>query len=77
MNIPENFRYMNFHRVYGLTDFASRYYRALGREGWWVKGQTADKYIQCGECEPKCPQEIPIIKQLKETDKALGEKSEE
>ena len=72
VNIPENFKYMNYHRVYGLTEYASRYYQKLGTEGWWVPGKQAGDCIECGECETKCPQKIPIIKQLKETHKALG-----
>jgi predicted aldo/keto reductase-like oxidoreductase len=74
VNIPECFKYMNYHRVYGLTDYAARYYRALGREGWWVKGQQASACIKCGQCEEKCPQKISIIDQLKETHEVLGEK---
>jgi predicted aldo/keto reductase-like oxidoreductase len=29
-------------------------------------GQGADACQACGECEPKCPQAIPIIEKLKE-----------
>jgi len=32
----------------------------------------ADKCIECGECEPKCPQKIPIIESLKKTHEILG-----
>jgi uncharacterized protein len=32
----------------------------------------ANKCIECGECEPKCPQKIPIIESLKNTHKLLG-----
>ncbi len=32
----------------------------------------ADKCIECGECESKCPQKVPIIKSLKEAHKLLS-----
>jgi len=28
--------------------------------------------VECGECEPKCPQRIAIVAQLRETAEALG-----
>jgi predicted aldo/keto reductase-like oxidoreductase len=71
VGIPENFKLMNQHRVWGLTDLAKRGYRRLGpehREKWL----PASECVECGECEPKCPQKIPIIEQLKETAAALG-----
>lgn len=75
VNIPENFKYMNYYRVYGLADYARQAYAQLGQPGHWIKGLKAEACVQCGECEPKCPQHIPIIKQLEEVAKALGGRS--
>ena len=71
VNIPLNFRLMNYHKVYNLTDYAKEQYKQIGKVEW-MKGKGADACIECGKCEKKCPQHIPIIKQLKETQKALG-----
>jgi hypothetical protein len=74
VNIPENFKYMNLYRVYGIVDYARRAYaRLLNQPDSWPKGLKADACIQCGECEPKCPQHIPIIQQLEEVARTLGE----
>lgn len=69
VDIPGNFQLMNTYRLYGLLEHAQQEYREedLARN----KAQAA--YCQeCGECEPKCPQKISIMAQLKETDAALG-----
>jgi len=72
VGIPENFRLMNLHRVWGLTELAKEGYRKLGEEHP-EKWLPASACVECGECEPKCPQKIPIIAQLKETAEALGD----
>ncbi len=78
VNIPENFRYMNWYRVWGLEEEAKKAYARLSEEGVWtpwagqVKGLKAEACVECGLCEPKCPQNIPIIKQLKEVAATLG-----
>ena len=79
VNIPENFRLMNWHRVWGLTAEARDAYSKLSEEGFhaaWspqkITGLSAEHCIQCGVCEPKCPQNIPIRKQMKDVAEALG-----
>jgi predicted aldo/keto reductase-like oxidoreductase len=78
VNIPENFRYMNWFKVWNLEKEATDAYDKLGKDGHWTPwggatpGLKAEACIQCGECEPKCPQNIPIINQLEEVAKTLG-----
>jgi ferredoxin len=58
VNIPANFLAMNMARVYGLEEQArTQYQRMAGK---------ASYCIACGECEPACPQDIPIREQLRE-----------
>ncbi|GHV61074.1 aldo/keto reductase [Spirochaetia bacterium] len=70
VNIPEIFTIMNYHRVYHLTDFAKKSYAEIGKVDW-RKYENASKCVECGVCETKCPQSLPIRAQLKETHKVL------
>jgi uncharacterized protein len=71
VNIPEIFRMMNYYRIYHIEDFAREGYAQIGVNEW-VPGTRADSCIECGECEEKCPQNIEIIRQLKESHSILG-----
>lgn len=68
VEIPENFTALNYLRVYGLAEPSRRLYLELAGHQ-----QSADFCRQCGECEPKCPQQIPIVSRLEEAAGALGE----
>lgn len=79
VDIPANFSYMNYYRLYGLKDYARAQYRELSypndprvAPGAKPRGFRAEACLECGECEPKCPQHIPIIEQLKEVARTLG-----
>lgn len=78
VEIPGNFLLMNYYRVYGIKDYAAQQYAKLlkGEDVWLqnqrIVGKAASACVQCGECEPKCPQNIPIIEQLEEVDDTLG-----
>jgi predicted aldo/keto reductase-like oxidoreductase len=71
LNIPAIFTMMNYHRVYQLTDFAKKSYAEIGKFPW-TKYENAAACSECGECETKCPQKLPIREQLKETHKVLA-----
>ena len=71
VNIPLNFRIMNYHRVYGIMDYAKEQYAMIGKVDW-MKGKDASACIDCGICEEKCPQHLSIREQLRETHAVLG-----
>jgi len=71
VNIPQVFAAMNYYKVWDLKDYAKEIYRQIGKVSG-VKGLPADACVECGECESKCPQHIPIMEQLKESHATLA-----
>ena len=72
INIPRIFNIMNNHRVYEITDYARAEYKELMDGTSWIKSADASKCSECGACETKCPQKLPIVKQLKESHEVLA-----
>lgn len=66
VNIPQNFLLEGYYSRYGLQDWALDRYEGLGENG------KASNCVQCGECESKCPYELPIIKMLQNVANKLG-----
>jgi len=63
---------MILHRVYEVPEHAKNTYRALISGQSWLKSASATACTSCGACEKKCPQKLPIIKQLAETHATLA-----
>jgi len=78
VNIPENFRYLNWYKVWGLEEQARAAYAKMSADGFWtpwagnISGLKAEECLECGECIPKCPQNIQIIDQLQEAARVLA-----
>ncbi len=68
VSIPDVFSMVNTTAMFNSREATSRLYKAI----LVARGSGADACIECGECEPKCPQAIPIIETLKEAHELLG-----
>ncbi len=60
--IPDVLSAYNSSAMFDAKNAAAAVYRAFVL----AAGQGADACLDCGECEPKCPQAIPIAAKLKE-----------
>jgi uncharacterized protein len=69
--ISEVFAAMNYHRVWGLSEYARQRYAHLASEDSSAR-QDASLCEECGQCQEKCPQKIAIIEQLKESHRTLS-----
>ena len=65
INIPGVFLFEGYLRRYGLAGWAKDRYAALP-----VKASAC---IGCGECEPRCPYNLPIREMLKKSAEGFGE----
>ncbi|MDP6779116.1 MAG: aldo/keto reductase [Candidatus Latescibacteria bacterium] len=70
VNIPRIFKMYNDARVYGFGEQARKQYARWGDEAP-EGGNLADACAECGQCIEECPQDIPIIDQLKEAHELL------
>ena len=66
VDIPGNFRMLNNAAMFGKTDVTSMAYKT-----YMAEKQRASSCLKCGECEEKCPQQIPIREKLEEVRKVL------
>ena len=72
VNITRILKQLIHWQVYGW-DMAKRYYDMIGKSPI-SPGKNATACIECGDCEEKCPQGIPIIEKLKEAHEILATK---
>jgi uncharacterized protein len=66
--VPDVFSMVNTAAMFDSRAATSGLYKAI----LVSRGQAADACIECGDCEPKCPQSIPIRDVLREAHELLG-----
>lgn len=64
IDIPSNFLMEGYYSRYDLKDWALSRYNSME--------VNAKDCIQCGDCEPRCPYDLPIIEMLENVAEVLG-----
>ncbi|MEO1427661.1 MAG: aldo/keto reductase [Cyanobacteria bacterium J06632_19] len=71
INIPEVLRLRNLAVAYDMTDYGKYRYGMFENAGHWFPGMKGSRCTECGECLPKCPEELDIPALLKDTHERL------
>ena len=71
INIPEILRLRNLTIAYEMQDYGQYRYRMLENAGHWFPGKKGNKCTECGDCLPRCPEQLDIPRLLRDTHQKL------
>ncbi|AFZ43318.1 aldo/keto reductase [Halothece sp. PCC 7418] len=72
INIPEVLRLRNLAVAYDLTNFGQYRYGMFENAGHWFPGNKGNRCTECGDCLPRCPENLDIPRLLKDTHQRLN-----
>ena len=76
INIPEILRLRNLTVAYDMKGYGQYRYGMLENAGHWFPGNKGNRCTECGDCLPRCPENLDIPKLLEDTHQRLkGEQS--
>jgi hypothetical protein len=72
INIPEVLRLRNLAVAYNMTDYGQYRYRMFENAGHWFPGKKGNRCTSCGDCLPRCPENLDIPNLLFDTHQRLN-----
>ncbi len=72
IQIPEVLRLRNLAVAFDMTQFGQYRYRMFEQAGHWFPGRKAVHCTECGDCLPRCPEQLNIPALLKDTHERLN-----
>ncbi|MBD2559397.1 MULTISPECIES: aldo/keto reductase [Nostoc] len=75
INIPEVLRLRNLTVAYDMKDYGQYRYGMFENAGHWFPGMKGNRCTECGDCLPRCPENLDIPALLEDTHQQLSGKA--